>query len=513
MPSRRREAVVLGLVGAACIAVSLAITVAMPHASVALLIGAAAGLVGIYVLMTNPRLEVTVALLVVYLGLLDGPVKLGTGGHEAASVVRDVLIFAVVAGAVLRLVVGRVEFKLPPLSGWVLLFVAIVLVETLNPPNTHGFVKALGGYRQQLEFVPFFFFGYALMRSKERFRKAFLILGVIALANGIVSAYQTKISTAQLASWGPGYAELVHGSTTVEEGKKRGLSARAYTTGEGGPARVRPPGLGKDAGFSGGVGAIALPCLLAAIAVTKGRRRAIFMLLCLGALLGVITGLGRSQVVGAVLSVIVFGVLSAGAGRQLRRPLLAVIGVLMLAVPLGVALVSAEAPGTFNRYAEIAPGSVAGAKDKKTGDLENLPHQLSVAPFGLGLGTTGAASGFGGNFSEEQAPGTGHGETLYSYLANEVGLPGLILWVSFAVYLILLAFRRVRFIADPELRLLVTGMFSALTAFFLIGVSAPVMGSSAYAAFFWFTAGVAAYWLVPRRSPRAIPSVAVPQQA
>ncbi len=50
------------------------------------------------------------------------------------------------------------------------------------------------------------------------------MLGVIALANGVVSAYQTRLTPAQLASWGPGYAERVNGSET--------LTARRYRASE-----------------------------------------------------------------------------------------------------------------------------------------------------------------------------------------------------------------------------------------------------------------------------------------
>ena len=120
------------------------------------------------------------------------------------------------------------------------LLVALVLAEAFNP-HTLSLTKALGGFRQQLEWVPFFFLGYAVMRSKERFRKFFLLLGVIALANGVVSMYQTRLSPAQLASWGPGYREIVYGTN--------GLGGRTYRA--EGSAHVRPPGLGSDAGFIG----------------------------------------------------------------------------------------------------------------------------------------------------------------------------------------------------------------------------------------------------------------------
>jgi hypothetical protein len=500
LSSRIREYLLVG-VGAFVLPLGIALGIALsfPHPNIALALGVALGAIGIVVLVTNSRLEVTVTILVLYLGLLDGPVKLGTGGHEAASVVRDVLIFAVSLGALLRLLAKREPIRLPPLSGWVLLFVALVLAEAFNP-HTHGFLKALGGFRQQLEFVPFFFFGYVVMRSKERFRKFFILLGVIALANGLVSTYQTKLTPAGLASWGPGYSELINGST--EPGKKGGLAARAYIG--AGTVHVRPPGLGKDSGYAGSVGLIAVPCTLALLATWRRRKRWAAVLLCLGAVLGVVTGLGRLQVVGAVLALLAFLVLSASAGRRVTRPLWALMAVLALAFPLGVLLVSVEAPGTFSRYAEIAPGNAASSKDKKTGELKLLPHQLSVAPLGVGLASAGAATGFGGNVSEVLE---GHGvgaETQFNFEADELGLPGIILWVGLVVNLMWLAVRRLRHIADIELRIDLAGVFAVPIALLLIGVSGPVMGSSAAGPFFWFAAGIAAYWFAgPGRNEAA----------
>jgi hypothetical protein len=487
--ARVRRAALVGGAGLIALAIALAITLEVPRPNIPLALGVAVGAIGVVVLVRSSRLGVTVTILALYLGLLDGPVKLGSGGHELASVIRDVLIFAVSLGAVLRLLAKRERLRLPPLSGWILLFVALVLVEAFNP-KTHGILKALGGFRQQLEFVPFFFFGYALMRSKERFRKFFIVLGVIALANGIVSTYQTKLSPGQLASWGPGYKELALGTQT--EGKAGGVSARAYVT--GGVSHVRPPGLGKDAGFGGGVGLIAVPCTLALLATWGRRRRWAIVLLCLGAVLGVATGLGRLQVVGAVLGVIAFSALSISAGRRVTRPLAALLGIIALAVPLGAVLVSAEAPGTFSRYAEIAPGNAISAKDKKTGELSKLPSQLRAAPFGVGLGSAGAAAGFGGQFTEKVEGRTVGAETQYNFMADEVGLPGLVVWVSLLVYMIVLAVRRLRFIGDIELRIDLAGVSAVLVAFLIMGISGPVMGSSAAGPFFWFVTGIGAYW-------------------
>jgi hypothetical protein len=228
MSSRLRGLRLLGLGFLIALTAGLAISFEYAKPSILLTVAVLVGLLVIVLLITSPRLPLTVTIVVLYLGLLLGPVKLGTGSHELGSVVRDVLIWAVAIGAVLRVVASRQRIVLPPLSGWVLAWVTLVVIEALNP-DTHGFTKALGGYRQHLEWVPFFFFGYALMRSKRRFRQMFLILGVLALANGIVSTYQTRLTPQQLATWGPGYRELALGNEPAP-GEKGGFGARAFAS-------------------------------------------------------------------------------------------------------------------------------------------------------------------------------------------------------------------------------------------------------------------------------------------
>jgi hypothetical protein len=242
-----RENLLVGFAWLASLLLALGIAVAVPHPNLGLALAVMLGAVAVFVLVLTKRLEVKVALVALYLGLLDGPIKLVTGGHELASGVRDVLIVAVCLAPVLSLVVRRERVRLPPLSGWVLGYVGLVLIEALNP-KTAGLLKALAGFRQLLEWVPFFFFGYVLMRSKERLRKLFLVLGVVALANGAIATYQTFLSPGQVASWGPGYHSRIYPTAG---------GGRSYASeGEG---RVRPLGLGSDSGFGGGVGLLALP--------------------------------------------------------------------------------------------------------------------------------------------------------------------------------------------------------------------------------------------------------------
>lgn len=477
---------------AATAAFGLAVVVPDPNAATvaAIVLGSAA----IVLLMAIPRLEVTVAALALYLGLLDGPVKL-LSANQAASGVRDALIAAVAVGALARIAARREPVRLPPLSGWVLAFVLLVLVEALNP-NTHGALKIVGGFRQQLEWVPFFFFGYALMRSRARLRKLFVLLGVVALANGVVSAYQTTLTPAQLASWGPGYAERVNGTET--------LTARRYI-GAGGEALVRPLGLGSDSGFGGGVGVIALPGALALLATGRRRERWLAAPLLLGAMLAVATGLGRLQVVGAVLAVVVFALLSLSAGRHASRPLAALLALIALALPFGLVLASAEGSGVFSRYASIAPSSVLSTSVKyKEQSLGLIPHYIANDPFGFGLATAGPATTFGGKVHEELE---GHGvsaETEYNLIVDELGLPGLVLFVGLMLTLAALVLRGLPRVADPGARVELAAVFAPVFALAIMGLRGAFTDTAAGGPYLWLALGVAAYWLAGSPAARRL---------
>ena len=483
---RVRELLLIGLTALIPAVIALGITVELPNTSLLLVLAVILGALGIVALMVSSRLEVTVALLALYLLLLDGPVKLLIGSQEVTAAVPNLLIVAVSAGALMRLVVRRERAVLPPLSSWVLAFVGMVAIEAFNP-HTEGILKILAGFRQQLEWIPFFFFGYLLMRSKKRFRQLFLIVGVAALANGAVAAYQTGLSPPQLASWGPGYRLLMYPTGGVAG------SARAYTSeGEG---RIRPMGLGSDAGFSGGVGLLALSFGLALLATWRSRRRWLAVLLCLGALLAVLTSLGRLQVLSAGIAVAGFAVLASLAGRRVTRALGAILAVVVLAMPAGVLVISTFRTGTFSRYESIAPSKLGAAPGYKEGARSLLSHELSANPFGVGLGTSGPSAGFGGNSSyvREEFKGI-TSETQYNFLANELGAPGVLMWLALSVYMILFVALGMRRVRDGELAIILAGTLAPFIALFAAGFTGAFTVSAVSGPYFWFAIGVAAYW-------------------
>ncbi len=483
---RRQDFLALGLTALIALALAMELATSVAKPNLALTIGIVLGALGLLTLMVNSRLEVTVTLLAVYLGCLDGPIKGFSGGGNAVAVIRNVLIVAVCIGALVRLAGKREPIKMPALSGWVFAFTALVLVEALNP-NTSGILKILGGFRQQLEWVPFFFFGYALIRTKERLRQLFMVLAFIALANGIVSTIQTRLSPHQLAAWGPGYSERILGAN--------GVSGTTYfSEGEG---HVRPLALGSDIGFGGSVGVIALPGTLALLAFAGHRKRKwLLPLLCMGALLAVATSLSRTAVLGAFVTLIAFGGFSLSAGRQVIRPLLALLGLLVLATVLVTVLSSTEGESAFSRYTSIAPEKVGTtAPSYKEISLKQIPNDIAHEPFGFGLGTAGAASSFGGH---TKVTLEGHGfssETQYNFVMNELGLPGLILWVAFTVMLMWLGVTRLHKVEDVETRVDLAAIFAVIVGLTFMGFAGAFMAGQGAGPYFWFASGVAAYWL------------------
>lgn len=494
LPGRARDLLLSWIAASAAVAIALCVSLSVADPNLLLAVALALGAIGVIGLMAMPRLELSVAALALYLGLLDGPVKL-LSASQAASSVRDILIAAVCLGALARVLARRERLRLPPLSGWVLAFVALVLVESFNP-NTHGIVKVIGGFRQQLEWVPFFFFGYAVMRSRSRFRHLFVVLGVIALANGIVSVYQTRLTPGQLASWGQGYAARVEGSDT--------LTARRYKA-ENGETFVRPPALGSDSGFGGSVGVLAIPGTLALIAIGRRRRRWLAVPLFLGAVLAVATGLGRLQVVGAVIAVAVFVLLVCAAGHRARRLLAPLSVALVLVLPFVVALAAFEGKAVFSRYGSISPSNVVRTSTTyKERSLSLIPHYIASAPFGFGLATAGPASTFGGAIHEELE---GHGvtaETEYNFLVDELGLPGLALIVALILCVAALVLMRMPRLLDPEIQIALAAVFAPLFALAIMGLRGAFSDTAVGGPYLWFAVGVAAYWLTLPSSRRAL---------
>lgn len=433
------------------------------------------------------RVELSLAILLVYLGLADGVIKLETGS-QLATLGRDVLFYAIAIGMLVRRIAhGRSAIRWPALSGWVIAWFAAVLVQLLNPGNG-SWAHSFASLRQDLEFVPLFFVGATVIDSPRRLRALLVLMLVVAAVNGAVALIQAQLTPDQLAGWGPGYADLIHGTH----------GAPRLAVGPDGKPRVRPPGLGGDMGFAGILGAIALPGGLALLIAS--RRSGAFKLTIGGlmvlAALGPIASQSRSAVIVTVVALLVFSAL-VGASKRGKQVL---AGLLLMGVLGGVAVTlvsSSSSSDPFYRYRSIAPSNVVGTTvESRSGTFADFGAYLGAYPFGAGIGSSGPATGFFGSSKHVV-----NGESQFTFLVAEVGIPGLLVFLAFQAHLIVGAIRRLRRLVDAETQILLAALVAPLCAFVVNWVVGINTTSTPNAPFLWLAAGVLSSWLFSRSVP------------
>jgi hypothetical protein len=461
--------------------IGLAVTIQFPSATplVALL---AIGLLAIAAWMLfSERYEWSLAILMLYLGLADGYLKLRTGSSYI-TVVRDLLLYAIAVGALVRIAVRHQSLTLPPLSGWVIAWVVVVVVQLANPSNA-GLLHSLGAIRPQAEFVPLFFLGYLVMRSKARLRRFLLLLLTIAAINGIVGLIQLNLTPEQLSAWGPGYSKFING-----EG---GVSGRTYVSSNG-TSHVRPFALGGDFGFGGTVGMIAVPAALALLALYRrpGPRFAV-ALLSIGTVLAVATSDARTAVIGAVIAAFAFAALSVRSRAGLRT--VVAVGIAVAVAYGTISLLSSSTSKESFRYESISnpEKAISTAYEYRRATLDKVPTYATQFPFGAGFGSAGPAATFGGT-----SPRGLDAESEPTYLLIELGLPGLVVMISFFLVLLYLSFAKIRKISDRETRILLTAVAAPLFAIFSTGVVGANTATVPDAPYLWLAAGVIGFWLL-----------------
>jgi hypothetical protein len=445
--------------------------------------GIALALAALWMLL-SPRVEVSLIVLALYLGLADGYVKLGTNAPYA-TLVRDALLYAIVVGALVRLAVRRTPIPMPPLTGWVLAFVAIVLMQILNPAG-QDIAHSAAAVRQHLEFVPLFFIGSYVVRDSSRLRTLIWVLLGIAAINGIVNLVQLNLSPDQMAGWGPGYREFVFGAPD--------LSARVFFD-QSGVQHTRPFGLGSDLGFGGFVALLALPGALALImSEASPRARLLAGLLLVPTVIGVLASETRTVVVGSVLALLAFAVLSGVARRVASGLTPLFVGGAVTAVVF-IVLASSAGPGAFDRYRPLAPSQVLGFSAGYRGPtFAALPGYVRSFPLGDGLGTLGPAS----KLTRTDERKSLNGENELTFLMVELGLPGLLLLALFYLRLLVLVLARIARVPSPQDRLMLAGIAAPLFAVLATWSANVTTATTPVAPYFWLSAGVLGAWLSSR---------------
>jgi hypothetical protein len=490
-----------GAVGTAAllVLVTFAFAYKFPSATPTMAIGFVVLLAVVAWLLMSERYEWSLAILVLYLGLADGYLKLSTGS-DSITLLRDVLLYSIVAGALIRAAVRHESIDLPPLAGWVIAWVLVVVVQLANPENG-TFIHAVKSLRPHLEWVPLFFLGYMIVRNKHRLKVFLLLLLTVAAINGLVGLVQSNLTPTELGAWGPGYEQAL--------GQEGNVSQRTFVD-EKGEERNRPFGLGGDFGFGGVIGYLAIPAALGLLALSRSRGlRILAAMLAMGAVIGVATSAARTAVIAAFIAAFAYAALTVTSRAGLRSVMALGFASIVVYAALGI-LQSNTEESSFERYDSISnpAKAVSTAYDYRKGTLAQVPKYAVDIPLGAGLGSKGPAASLG-----TQTGGADlNGESEPTFLLIETGLPGFLVMIGFNLMLLYLAVTGIRQIGDRETRILLTAVAAPLFAIFatwFVGVSTATSPTSPY---MWFAAGVLSYWLLGpgRESERLRPAAADP---
>jgi hypothetical protein len=287
------------------------------------------------------------------------------------------------------------------------------------------------------------------------------------------------------------------------------VSGRAFVD-DSGEVHTRPFGLGADMGFGGSVGVIALPLILALLATGAFRHRWLLVgLLGTGTMIAIVTSQSRSSILEAVVTVMAFGLVAVTGGRTWRAmSALLLVGALAFAVL--PAVTSNAEHGTWDRYESIAPDRAFDtAYDYRIDDFSQISFYVSEFPFGAGLATVGPAASFAGGPRPLETSGVNfNGETQFNFLAIELGVPGLALFLGLEALILGFALTRVRRIKDGELRIYLAAVCAPCFAMALGGFGGPTTVALPNAPWFWLVFGIVAYWLTGNRTRPSSPPVA-----
>jgi hypothetical protein len=437
---------------------------------------------------TTRRTQLALALFMVYLGALDGYLKLATGSG-LVTFLRDVLLFAILAGVLGRAQAQRTRLTAPPLTAWVGGFALLVLVQVFNPQGG-TLVHSLAGVRQHLEFVPLFFLTFAFVRTTKALRGFVVLLLLIAAVNGVVSLVQFRETPQQLAAWGPGYAERILGQGQFL------VSGRSFFD-QAGNNYTRPFGLGSEAGSGGLVGAFALGGVLAlaSLALSRRLRHLLFAVaMAIGAVTAIVTSQGRAVIVCSIVVALAYGLLTATSrGRVTTLLGLAVAGLVSVVV---FQAIIGKAGSPALRYQGLTTSTLLQTTSKARGkSLADIPRTMAWYPLGAGLATAGPASGAPGATA---LTGAVDAENQFSFMTLETGIAGTTLIVAFTVMLFVLGLRRCRHEPDREARVLLAAVIAPIAGMTLLYVPSALTATTPGGPYLWAAGGIVSYWLIAR---------------
>ena len=412
--------------------------------------------------------------LFVYLGF-EGFLKIISSYNPLIHIGIDILSLFLLAGLFLgkesRFQRGDGAPPLKYLFAFHLLWFSICV---LNPFSL-GIVPSLASAKIYVTMPLLYFSGFYLIRSLKEFEQIAWIWILVLAAHTATSIYQGTVGPSSVLSIHPGYAIPLERL--------------------GGPS-FRPFGLTHLPGAPSVFIFLTLPLVLYFLF----QKRSILVKAFLSALIPaasivLVLCQVRSAILKSLLGSILFVLLNfAVAAKTSVKTLLVRTAVVLLVCVVGAFVVDAYLPKVdeFALNRSLSAFNVNSIRSSRGGFTERFSTYFEMAPFGAGLSRTGAAAEKfrEANDSDSYFSGKFFTDNLWLTLQVDLGFPGMIVFSALAFSALLLGFRAVFKLKNPEYRLPAAAISSALLCSALGAFGAEAFLYNPEAAFFWFFSGV-----------------------
>ena len=414
---------------------------------------------------------------------MDGTIRGLVDQNAVAIVARDLVLGIVVVGWGLQRLQNRHQnpLRFPPVSLLVTLFVIDCLLQLANPYSL-GLIQSIGGLKLHLSAIPLLFIGYDVIRRREQMRALFVFLTLATLVVGLVSFVQYLGGQDWTWAHFPGTKEVIS------------QNMRSMVKGEqiSDIASFKPPG---TTGFGGGTSifpAFMFP-LTFALSMLSGdlkfspRVKLCFYAILMAFIVIILINSVRSALVIAFCGVTVTVIL---IGSRLRaRMRTSLIACAVLALGAWTISQSVSQGGVTNRFGSTLSNPTGALQDDRQTFFDNGLNIVSLSPFGVGLGRTGAAGARLGGGGGDTLGFTPFSEAYLGTIIFETGILGAIFITGILIMFMVLGYRAMVRLQEPDDRFLTASILSVFVVIFANFFVSPILLGPPGTVLFWLLGG------------------------
>lgn len=399
------------------------------------------------------------------------------GAPPLLIVARDIVLGVIVVGWAFQRMGTRIQdpLRVPPGSLLITLFIINCFVQLLNP-NAVSLLQSLGGLKIHLSPIPLFFIGYDVFRRRDQVRSLFLFLTLSTFVISIVSIVQYMHGMDWTFAHFPGSSEAISTHFNPPNGTVV-LKRDDY---------FKPPG---TTGFGGNTAAFAgfISPFTFALFLLSGRLRfnlgmkALFGTVLFGFVVTFFVNGLRSALVEAALCILACSIFVGGRART--RALMAACVCVVLGMA-GFAYSQSVSHGVTDRFSSLFANPQQALQGDRKSFFDQAGELALNAPFGIGLGRTGAGAGHFGKSTER----IGFSAFSEAYLGNmilETGIIGALLIALVSLSFIVRGGMIMKNVQDTDDKLVVSALFSIMFVLFLNFFVASVLVQPPGSVLFW----------------------------